>query len=95
MTEETIIGFLAAFFTTVAFLPQAIKVLKTKSAQDISLLMYLIFCTGALLWLIYGFLIHSYPLIVANAITFFFAGMTLFLKIKYNRLTNSTTSEQT
>ena len=63
------IGFFAAFCTTIAFLPQAIKVYKTKSTKDISLYMFLIFTLGVLSWLIYGIAISDLPIILANAVT--------------------------
>ena len=63
------IGFFAAFCTTFAFLPQAIKVYQTKSTKDISLYMFLIFTIGVLSWLIYGLIINDLPVILANAVT--------------------------
>lgn len=83
MNKFIIIGFLAAFCTTFAFLPQAIKIIKTKHTKDLSLAMYLIFTTGVFLWLIYGFLIKDIPIIVANSITFVLASSVLVMKIKY------------
>jgi len=77
------IGFLAAFCTTFAFLPQAIKVWKTKSTKDISLYMFIIFTVGVLSWLIYGISITDLPLILANAITLVFSLFILIYKIKY------------
>ena len=62
------IGFFAAFCTTIAFLPQAAKVWKTKSTKDISLYMFIIFTIGVLSWLIYGISISDLPIILANAI---------------------------
>ncbi len=56
MNLITIIGLAAGICTTIAFLPQAVKTWKSKSAKDLSLGMYSILCTGILLWLIYGFL---------------------------------------
>jgi MtN3 and saliva related transmembrane protein len=81
MTWITILGLAAAAGTTISFLPQVIKTLKTKQTKDISLWMYIIFTTGVFLWLVYGFLIKDIPLIIANAITFAFAGIILILKI--------------
>lgn len=80
----TIIGLLAGALTTIAFLPQAIKTWKTKSAKDISLGMYLIFTTGVMLWLIYGILISDLPVILANAVTLVFALSILYFKLTYN-----------
>lgn len=79
-----IIGFIAAILTTGAFLPQAIKIIKTKKTEDISLIMYSILTAGVFLWLIYGILIKSLPVIVANGITFVFVLTILILKMKYN-----------
>tara|TARA_B100001063_G_C16430974_1_gene388807 strand:+ start:142 stop:402 length:261 start_codon:yes stop_codon:yes gene_type:complete len=77
------IGFFAALCTTIAFLPQAIKVYQTKSTKDISLLMFLIFTVGVLSWLIYGLIINDYPVILANAVTLFLSLFILLYKIKY------------
>ena len=78
------IGFFAAFCTTIAFLPQAIKVYRTKSTKDISLLMFIIFTIGVASWLAYGFYLTDLPLITANAITLLLSLFILFYKIKYN-----------
>ncbi len=80
------IGLIAGFCTTCSFLPQVIHVLKTKSTGDISLLMYLILCTGVGLWLVYGLFIQSLSIIIANGITFILAFTILLLKIKNERL---------
>ena len=77
------IGFFAAFCTTIAFLPQAIKVYKTKSTKDISLLMFVIFTVGVASWLAYGVCLNDLPLITANTITFILSLFILFYKIKY------------
>ncbi|MEJ2004739.1 MAG: SemiSWEET transporter, partial [Cyclobacteriaceae bacterium] len=55
---------------------------KTRSAKDISLSMFLLFCTGVLLWLIYGILIEDLPVIVANILTLFLASTILYFKLK-------------
>ena len=77
------IVFFAALCTTIAFLPQAIKVYQTKSTKDISLLMFLIFTIGVFSWLIYGLIINDYPVILANAITLILSLFILLCKIKY------------
>jgi MtN3 and saliva related transmembrane protein len=77
----TIIGLLAATCTTIAFLPQVIKTVKTKETKDISLLMYIILTTGILLWVVYGLLTMDLPIILANSITFVLALIVLMLKI--------------
>ena len=77
------IGFFAAFCTTIAFLPQAIKVFKSKSTKDISLYMFIIFTIGVFSWLIYGFVINDMPVILANAVTLVLSFFILIYKIKY------------
>ena len=77
----TIIGLLAAACTTIAFLPQVIKTVKTKKTNDISRLMYIILTTGILLWVVYGLLTIDLPIILANSITFVLALIVLMLKI--------------
>lgn len=76
------IGTLAGMLTTIAFIPQVSKTWKTKSAGDISLLMFLLFSSGVLLWLIYGILLRAYPVIMANGITLILSASILALKIK-------------
>ncbi len=63
-----LIGTLAALFTTAAFFPQAVKTLRTRETRGLSLSMYLLLVTGVALWLFYGLMIGSGPLIVANGI---------------------------
>ena len=82
MNTIDIIGYLAALLTTVSFIPQVYKIIKTKSAKDISLGMYSVFMVGILLWLIYGFTIGSMPVTIANFITLLLVLVILFLKIK-------------
>ncbi len=77
------IGFIAAILTTTAFIPQFIKVWKTRSTRDISMRMYLMLCTGILLWLIYGIRLHSIPIILANGVTLSLTLAILGLKIKH------------
>lgn len=77
------LGYIAGFFTTIAFLPQVIKVWRTKSTKDISIWMFLIFTTGVLLWLIYGLLIINYSLIIANTITLILSISILIAKILF------------
>jgi len=77
-----IIGYLAAFLTTVSFLPQAIKTIKTKDTSGISLLMYSVFLIGVLFWGAYGILLKSLPMILANIVTILFAGTIWMYKVK-------------
>ena len=81
-------GFLAALLTTIAFLPQLYKTWETKSADDVSLIMLILFITGLIFWIIYGFKIHSIPILVANVVTFIFNFSILILKLSYNKKNN-------
>lgn len=78
-----IVGLAAGACTTVAFVPQAVKAWKTRSTRDISLGMYVVFITGILLWLIYGFMIASLPIIAANVVTFVVALFILLIKLRH------------
>ena len=79
----TIVGYIAGTLTTVAYLAQVLRTLKHRSTKDISLSMYLMLCTGIALWLVYGIFIHSWPVIIANAVTLALSGSVLFMKIKF------------
>jgi len=83
MNWITIMGFVAAFLTTCAFLPQVIKTWRMKETRDISLWMYLIFTIGVSLWLGYGILIGDYPIAIANGATLILALIILIAKIRY------------
>lgn len=80
---ESIFGFIGAACTTIAFLPQTLKIIKTKSTKDVSLIMYIIYVIGISCWLTYGIMINDYPIIGANVISFMFAVTILGLKLKY------------
>ena len=80
-----LIGYFAAACTTLSFLPQLVRVLKLRSAREISLGMFLVFSFGTALWLTYGVFIHSWPVIVANAVTLVLALSILVLKLRYDR----------
>jgi MtN3 and saliva related transmembrane protein len=79
----TFVGLLAGTLTTVAFLPQVLKTWRSKSAEDISLGMFLTLCTGIFLWLVYGVFTRDLPVILANFVTFILASTILWLKFKY------------
>jgi len=78
-----IIGYVAAFCTTFAFLPQVIKVIKTKDTSSISLGMYFIYIIGVTCWLIFGLMTNYLSIILANIITFILALVVIILKLKY------------
>ncbi|MGG5460212.1 SemiSWEET transporter [Clostridium sp. B9] len=77
------IGSIAAILTTVSFVPQAIKIIKTKDTSGISLIMYSLFTVGVFLWIIHGLIIDDSAVILANICTLVFAVIILFYKIKY------------
>ncbi|MCT7972234.1 SemiSWEET transporter [Laspinema olomoucense] len=79
----TIIGLLAGTLTTLAFVPQVLHTWKSKSTKDVSLKTFLMFCSGILLWLIYGLFKQDMAIILANSITFILASIILGLKLKY------------
>jgi MtN3 and saliva related transmembrane protein len=83
MSAVTLIGFLAAFCTTLAYAPQAIKTWRTRSTADISLGMFSLMVVGIVFWLIYGLLIEDLPLILANVVTLSLAGTILVLKLRH------------
>ena len=85
--QDTInfIGYIAATCTTVAFLPQLIRVVRLRSARDISLGMFSIFSAGTAMWLTYGLLSHTWPVAVANGVTLVLSFSILVLKLRYDR----------
>ena len=85
MIYTELLGFIAAFLTTISFLPQAVKVYRTNSSKDLSLPMFLIFTTGIICWLLYGIAIVNWPMICANTVTFILSAYILYHKLKYRR----------
>ena len=81
-----IFGYLAAILTTSAFLPQLIKTLKTKKAEDVSLITLIMFIFGVLSWIIYGYKISSTPILIANIITLILNLFILISKIYFSRI---------
>ncbi len=77
------LGLVAAVLTTTAFLPQVYKTWRTKSTDSLSLSMLLIFETGVLCWLVYGILINSIPIILANFVTAISGFVLLYFKYRY------------
>ena len=83
MDTVTVIGLIAALFTTVSLFPQLVKVWKTKSTKDISTGMFTLFGTGVLLWFVYGIFVGDLPIILANSLAFVQAVVILAFKVKY------------
>lgn len=78
------LGHLAGFCTTAAFLPQVLKVWRSRSVRDISLAMYALFVTGLLLWTAYGWVLGAWPIVVANGLTLLLAGSVLVMKLRFD-----------
>jgi MtN3 and saliva related transmembrane protein len=78
-----LIGSLAAAITTLCWVPQALKVIRTRDTRALSLVMYLMLTLGIGLWLAYGLLIGSWPLIGANTVTFILVVIILGLKLRH------------
>ena len=74
-----IIGFVAALLTTSAFVPQVVKVWKSKSSKGVSVSMYLVLLLGVFLWGVYGYLIDSMSIMIANTVTGLLQLMILIL----------------
>lgn len=84
MEAITLLGIAAAVCTTVSFLSQAVKTIRTKQTKALSLGMYAILTLGLFLWLIYGIFIRDFPIILANTVTLIFSATILMLIIKYS-----------
>lgn len=80
---KTIFGYIAAFFTTFAMMPQVIRIWRLRESRDISVWMPVMTSTGASLWLIYGILIKDAPVIIANSVSLVFSLLVLFFTLKY------------
>ena len=83
MNIVSAIGILAGICTTISFVPQALKVYKTKDTKSLSLGMFLIFLLGISLWLTYGIILHNTPITIANSITMPMAIYIIIMKIKH------------
>lgn len=83
MEYIAIIGLIAAVFSTISLMPQLIRVKRTKSTKDISTGMFSLICGGQLLWFLYGWFVHDWPLIGSNTIAFLQAVTILGFKMKY------------
>ena len=79
------LGYFAGICTTLAFVPQVIKVWKSKNVDGISLSMFIIFIIGVLCWLMYGLILNQKPLIIANFITLLLAILIIIAIIKFKR----------
>jgi MtN3 and saliva related transmembrane protein len=80
---ETLVSAVAAVLTTVAFVPQAMHIIRYKETRAISLQMYVVFAIGVAFWLVFGVMIANWPMIVANTITLALAVAILVMKLRY------------
>lgn len=83
MTPVDWLGTVAGLCTTIAFLPQVVKVWQTQSARDISLGMYAILAIGIVFWLVYGWILGIWPVIVANAVTLVLVAVVIAMKLRW------------
>jgi MtN3 and saliva related transmembrane protein len=81
--DADLIGYCAATLTTSAFVPQALKTIRSRDTRAISFWMYVTFTIGIALWFAYGLALGSWPIIFSNALTFLLAATILALKVRY------------
>jgi MtN3 and saliva related transmembrane protein len=81
MTYATIIGYVAAAFSTVSFAPQAWKIIRARETEDISAGMYILSVCGFAMWIVFGFLMRQWPLVVSNSICLFLSAFILLMKL--------------
>ncbi len=84
-----VFGFVGAACTTLSFVPQVVRVWRRRSADDISAGMYVLFIAGLLGWLVYGAMIRSWPILIANTVTVGLAGAVLWMKLAFRRRDDS------
>jgi MtN3 and saliva related transmembrane protein len=77
------LGYAAGFLTTIAFIPQVLKIWKSKSAEDVSFATFAAFTVGVVLWLLYGIARQEPPIIIWNSVTLVLAIAILVMKVKY------------
>ena len=83
MNSIQLLGLIAGSLTTAAFFPQVLKTWKSRSAKDLSLGMFSLFCVGVLLWLVYGIIVRDVPVIAANLLTLMLASTLLVFKLRF------------
>jgi MtN3 and saliva related transmembrane protein len=83
MHSTKILGLVAGLLSTISFVPQVVKTWRSRSAKDLSLVMFLLYCAGVFLWMIYGIMIDELPVILWNIITLVLASVILFFNVKF------------
>jgi MtN3 and saliva related transmembrane protein len=89
MTSIDLLGMTAGCISSITFLPQVIKTWKTKSAADISLLMFTFATISVIMWLVYGIILQNVPIIFTNSMVLLFSIIMLYFKFKYGANYNS------
>ncbi len=79
----SVMGFVAGMLNTLCYLPQVVKIWKTRETKDLSLLMYIALTIGTVFWFLYGLALHQPPIWVANGVALILTASILFLKIKH------------
>lgn len=85
MQASELIGYAAAALTTASFVPQALQTFRTRDVSGISLAMYSAFVCGISLWLVYGWLMQAWPVVLANTITLALAAAILAMKLRFRQ----------
>ena len=83
MDTAEILGFAAGFLTTVAFIPQVVKIWRSKSARDVSLPAFATFTVGIGIWIVYGVVKDAPPIVLWNVVTMGLAIAILVMKVRY------------
>lgn len=83
LTPHELVGYGAAILTTLSFVPQAWLTFRTRDVRGISLGMYSVFTVGVALWLLYGWMMGAWPIVIANAVTLALASVILAMKLRY------------
>jgi MtN3 and saliva related transmembrane protein len=85
MELSDVLGYIAAFLTSVSFVPQAWRTFRTKDVSGISLKMYSVFTAGVAVWLAYGIVLGEVPMMIANSLTLLLACAVLVMKLRYGK----------
>ncbi|MBU0570930.1 MAG: SemiSWEET transporter [Candidatus Omnitrophica bacterium] len=85
MFHIRLIGLIAGFCTTISLLPQIMKMLRTKHARDVSMVMYVVLVIGVVCWLVYGIFLKEIPLILANSVTLMLCLIIIGMKAVYGK----------
>jgi MtN3 and saliva related transmembrane protein len=83
--DFAVIGYIAGFCTTLSFVPQVARALRTRSADDFAWGWLIVFELGLSLWLLYGIVLHNWPMILANSLTMSLCSVLMLMKVRYNK----------